>query len=143
MTPDEVLVVDLDAAGDDPRARIERALDPDGGIVVVAVSRDPSLAGVALGAGAEFALLPRDAAWLDETLGRVRSVGAGSRIVLEVPPGGLRFEEVERAVVEHALERHGWNRSRAARELGISRPRLQRKILRYGLRAPGAGPGSA
>jgi transcriptional regulator of acetoin/glycerol metabolism len=38
--------------------------------------------------------------------------------------------------VAHALERAGWNRSRAARELGISRPRLLRKIARYGITEP-------
>ena len=58
------------------------------------------------------------------------------RLVIELPPGGLPFEDYERRILRFALERHGWNRSRTARELRISRPRLQRKIEKYGL-----GPG--
>jgi transcriptional regulator with GAF, ATPase, and Fis domain len=148
------VVVDLDPPGADPRARIERASDPERGISVVAVSRDPALAALALAAGADFALLPRDQAWLSETLRRegaapTRSMepaapppGPG-RLVVDVPPEGLPFEEFERRVIELALARSGWNRSRAARELGISRPRLLRKIERHGLRPPLAGPDSA
>lgn len=149
-----VVVVELDPPGADPEARIERVSDPEGGISVVAVSRDPALARVALAAGADFALLPRDQGWLAGTLRRDRAVhprpveraappsGTG-RLVVDVPPEGLSLEEFERRVIELALRRAGWNRSRAARELGISRPRLQRKIERYGLRPPLAGDHTA
>ena len=149
-----VVVVDLDSPGADPRARIERVSDPESGISVVAVSRDPVLATVALAAGADFALLPRDQAWLAETLRRDRQAhprplepdaprpGPG-RLVVDVPPEGLPFEEFERRVIELALVRAGWNRSRAARELGISRPRLLRKIERHGIRRPLAGDHTA
>jgi DNA-binding NtrC family response regulator len=148
-----VVVVDLDSPGADPRARIERVSDPESGISVVAISRDPVLATVALAAGADFALLPRDQAWLAETLRRdqahPRSMepdaprsGPG-RLVVDVPPEGLPFDEFERRVIELALVRAGWNRSRAARELGISRPRLLRKIERHGIRRPLAGDQTA
>ena len=144
------MVVDLDPPGAEPLARILRVSDPNAGIAVVAVSRDPALAAVALAAGADFALLPRDLAWLSEALRRDRAWRASpaevpelprhDRIVVDVPPQGLRFVEFERRVIEHALSRSGWNRSRAARELGISRPRLLRKIERYGIREPEIGP---
>jgi DNA-binding NtrC family response regulator len=142
------VVVDLDPPGAEPGARIELASDPERGISVVAVSRDPALATVALSAGADFALLPRDQAWLSETLRRDRRTdpppfeppAAPGRLVVDVPPEGLSFEEFERRVIELALARAGWNRSRAARELGISRPRLLRKIERHGLHPPLAGP---
>ena len=145
-----VVVVDLDPPGADPRARVERASDPERGISVVAVSRDPALAIVALAAGADFALLPRDREWLADTLRRdpeahprrverMAPPSAPGHLVVDVPPEGLPLEEFERRVIELALARAGWNRSRAARELGISRPRLQRKIERHGLRPPLAG----
>jgi hypothetical protein len=149
-----VEVVDLDPPGADPRSRIERASDPERGISVVAVSRDPALAAIALAAGADFALMPRDREWLAETVRRDRAAhprptepaarpsGPG-RLVVDVPPEGLAFEEFERRVIELALARAGWNRSRAARELGISRPRLLRKIERHGLRPPLAGDSTA
>ena len=145
-----IVVVDLDLPGPEPRARIARAADPELAIAVVAVSRDPALAAVALAAGADFALLPRDLAWLSDALRRERARRAPpdetgvtpdrERLVIDVPREGLPFEEFERQVIEHALSRTGWNRSRAARELGISRPRLHRKIERYGIRKPEFGP---
>jgi DNA-binding NtrC family response regulator len=143
-----VLIVELD--GIEPEAgldRIRRARDPERGVRIVAAARDPALAVPAMLAGADdFALLPRDARWLDEIRTAEaerfsRAVAASApagheRLVVEVPAAGLAFEEFERRIVAHALERAGGNRSRAARELGISRPRLLRKIARYGLDEP-------
>ncbi len=51
------------------------------------------------------------------------------------PQGGLKamVEDLERRVVRAALMRHGWNKSRAAAELGLSRLGLRKKLERYGL----------
>jgi DNA-binding NtrC family response regulator len=57
----------------------------------------------------------------------------GERLVIDLPAEGLPFDEYERRIVAHVLEKNGWNRSRTARELGISRPRLLRKIEKYEL----------
>ncbi|MGH7565778.1 MAG: helix-turn-helix domain-containing protein [Gemmatimonadota bacterium] len=146
-----VLVVDLDGESEgavDGVAEIRRAFDPELPGLILAVSGNPARARAALAAGAtDFALLPRDREWLVDAILRERDrrfrlpsggepqTGRG-RLVVEIPSEGLSFEEYERHVVEHALSRAGWNRSRAARELGISRPRLVRKIERHGLVAP-------
>jgi len=58
------------------------------------------------------------------------------------PAGAGRFwtgeERLERARLVEALERHHWNRTRTARELGISRVTLWKRIRRLGLEtAPG------
>lgn len=153
-----IRIVDLDGAdGEEGLERIRKAWDPEGFVHVVAASRDPALAVPAMLAGAmDFALLPRDSAWLEEVREaeaerQSRAVAASApegheRLVVDVPPAGLPYEEYERRIVAHALEGAGWNRSRAARELGISRPRLLRKIARYGLIEPArpeaAPPGS-
>lgn len=153
----EIRIVELDGAdGEEGLERIRNACDPEGSVQVVAASRDPALAVPAMLAGAsDFALLPRDSAWLEEVREaeaerRSRAVAASApqgleRLVVDVPPAGLAYEEYERRIVAHALERARWNRSRAARELGISRPRLLRKIARYGLtgaaRPEGGPPG--
>lgn len=137
----DVRIVDLDEE-ENRIAALARAADPERGTLTVAVSRNPAHAPAALAAGAsDFMLLPRDRGWLIAALLRERdrrraSAAESDRLVVEIPPRGLAFQEYERRVVEHALARTGWNRSRAARELGISRPRLQRKIERYGLEAP-------
>jgi DNA-binding NtrC family response regulator len=43
---------------------------------------------------------------------------------------GLTLEEVERVLIEKALERHGGNVSRAAEALGLSRSALYRRLQR-------------
>jgi two-component system response regulator HupR/HoxA len=43
---------------------------------------------------------------------------------------------MEKRLVQEALEKHRWNRTRAARELGLSRKGLKNKITRYGLVSP-------
>jgi len=45
----------------------------------------------------------------------------------------LNLEDVSKVMIEKALERNGGNRSKAARELGISDRTLYRKIKQYGL----------
>jgi two-component system response regulator HupR/HoxA len=51
------------------------------------------------------------------------------------PPGGIKamVEDLERRVIRSALLRHGWNKSRASAELGLSRLGLRKKLERYGL----------
>ncbi len=55
-----------------------------------------------------------------------------------VPAMGLKeiLAETERRVIRQALEQEGWNRTRAARLLGISRRQLFDKTHEYGLHAP-------
>jgi DNA-binding NtrC family response regulator len=48
------------------------------------------------------------------------------------------LEQVERRLLELALQRTGGNRSRAAELLGIWRPRLNRRLEALGLAAPSA-----
>ena len=52
-----------------------------------------------------------------------------------VDEGGLKamVEDLERRVIRATLTRHGWNKSRAAAELGLSRLGLRKKLERYGL----------
>jgi DNA-binding NtrC family response regulator len=44
-------------------------------------------------------------------------------------------EDVEKAFVLNALERHNWNVTRAAEEVGMLRPNFQALMRKYGLRA--------
>jgi DNA-binding NtrC family response regulator len=143
-----VMIVELDGIErGEGLDRIRRACDPERPVRIVAASRDPALAVPAMFAGADdFALLPRDSRWLEEiekaeAERRTRAIAAAApegheRLVVDVPTTGLSYQEYERRIVAHALERAVGNRSRAARELGISRPRLLRKIARYGLDEP-------
>ncbi len=48
----------------------------------------------------------------------------------------MSLEDAEREHILKALEAHGGNRTRAARQLGISRRTLHRKLNQYGIREP-------
>jgi two-component system response regulator HydG len=48
-------------------------------------------------------------------------------------PSGLSLEGMERVMVERILGKHGGNVSKAARELGISRAALYRRLEKHGL----------
>jgi DNA-binding NtrC family response regulator len=54
---------------------------------------------------------------------------AGGKLVLD----SFNLEKVERAVIRKALSKHGGNVSQVARELGLSRAALYRRLERYGL----------
>ena len=58
------------------------------------------------------------------------------KVLLEGGPDGTlkeRIEGIEARILREALIRHRWNKSRAARELGLSRVGLRSKLERYGL----------
>lgn len=48
-----------------------------------------------------------------------------------------RLEAVEASILREALLRLRWNKTRAARELGLSRVGLRQKLIRLGLEGPG------
>jgi DNA-binding NtrC family response regulator len=48
-------------------------------------------------------------------------------------PSALNLARTERALVETALRQHGFNVSRAARELGLTRSALYRRMAKHGL----------
>ncbi|NOY44208.1 MAG: sigma-54-dependent Fis family transcriptional regulator [Deltaproteobacteria bacterium] len=56
-----------------------------------------------------------------------------------LPPEGISLEEVERAVIEEALRRTGWNQSRAARLLRIPRHILLYRMEKFGIPRRKAG----
>ena len=60
---------------------------------------------------------------------REESTGAAGRI-----PSGLSLEETEKQMILRALKTCEGNRTRAAKQLGISRRTLHRKLNEYGLR---------
>jgi transcriptional regulator with PAS, ATPase and Fis domain len=52
---------------------------------------------------------------------------------IELPLGGLNLEETERALVVQALERTGWNQTRAAKLLGLNRDQIHYRIDKFKL----------
>ncbi len=52
---------------------------------------------------------------------------------IEIPENGMSLKEGERRLIEEVLSLTKWNRTKASEILGISRPRLKRKIDEYRL----------
>jgi len=52
-------------------------------------------------------------------------------VIIHLPPTGAPLEEIIKIVVAKTLKLTGWNKSKAAKILGISRPKLLRLIKRF------------
>ncbi len=64
------------------------------------------------------------------------TVRLGDRI--ELPQGGVDLEQLERSLVVQALERTGWNQTRAAALLGLNRDQIRYRIEKFQLEKSGA-----
>jgi transcriptional regulator with PAS, ATPase and Fis domain len=52
---------------------------------------------------------------------------------VELPAGGVDLEQLERSLVVQALERTGWNQTRAATLLGLNRDQIRYRIEKFQL----------
>ncbi|MBI3490857.1 MAG: sigma-54-dependent Fis family transcriptional regulator [Acidobacteria bacterium] len=64
--------------------------------------------------------------------------GGGARLTegVELPPNGIDLEQLERSLVVQALERSGWNQTRAATLLGLNRDQIRYRIEKFKLERP-------
>ena len=56
----------------------------------------------------------------------------------ELPAHGIDLEQLERSLVVQALERSGWNQTRAAALLGLNRDQIRYRIEKFKLEKPAA-----
>ncbi|MGQ9858151.1 MAG: sigma-54 interaction domain-containing protein [Thermodesulfobacteriota bacterium] len=61
---------------------------------------------------------------------------AGLKAHIQLPPEGVRLEEVERSLILQALERTSWVQRKAAKLLGVSARALHYKIRKYRIGLP-------
>jgi PAS domain S-box-containing protein len=78
-----------------------------------------------------FVLCPEDLVRLDHLPARV--VPENRSMLL---PAGLTLKEIEKKAIRDALQRNEWKRVITARELGIDKNTLRRKIKRHGIADP-------
>jgi two-component system response regulator AtoC len=52
---------------------------------------------------------------------------------MQLPPHGVELEQLERSLVVQALERSGWNQTRAAALLGLNRDQIRYRIEKFKL----------
>ena len=65
----------------------------------------------------------------------------GSPTGVTLPPAGTNLEAIERDLVMQALERTGWNQTRAAALLGLNRDQIRYRIEKFALRREGTAAG--
>lgn len=65
-------------------------------------------------------------------------VRLGSHV--ELPAGGIDLDELERSLVLQALERSGWNQTKAAAFLGLNRDQIRYRIEKFHLERPTSSP---
>jgi two-component system NtrC family response regulator len=71
---------------------------------------------------------------LPEKLLRKHSSQSGQ--IVDLPPDGYSLEDLERDIVVQALERNGWNQTRAADFLKIPRHTIIYRLEKYGIKKP-------
>ena len=64
------------------------------------------------------------------------AVDPGLSASMELPAGGINLEALERTLVVQALERSGWNQTRAALLLGLNRDQIRYRIEKFNLEKP-------
>jgi len=65
---------------------------------------------------------------------KILGAGVSGVAGFRLPPQGVSLEELEKDLIRQALERHGENRTKAARDLGLTRNTLLYRMQKYGLR---------
>ena len=66
----------------------------------------------------------------------VAATGARLTEAVELPAVGIDLEKLERSLVVQALERCGWNQTRAAALLGLNRDQIRYRIEKFKLERP-------
>jgi len=67
----------------------------------------------------------------DFSIGTAASVRLDDHV--ELPAGGIDLDDLERSLVVQALERSGWNQTRAAALLGLNRDQIRYRIEKFKL----------
>ena len=73
------------------------------------------------------------------TVDDVPTAAAGSVRLTEqvaLPAAGIDLEQLERSLVVQALERSGWNQTRAAGMLGLNRDQIRYRVEKFKLEKP-------
>ena len=76
----------------------------------------------------------------DLLLGRPPAPGQVERHLVSIPPGGIRFDDLERDLVVQALERAAGDPVRAGELLGMAPDKVHARMKKYGLFDAETGP---
>jgi two-component system NtrC family response regulator len=66
----------------------------------------------------------------------IATTGSAANVLIQLPDDGIDLEEVEREILCQALEKHGWNQTRTAQYLNVTRSAMIYRMQKYGLQQP-------
>ena len=81
----------------------------------------------------ERAMLLADGAWLEPEHFPMAVARRTSEGRFDLPEEGVSLEQVERGLVMQALQRTGWNHTKAATLLGLNRDQIRYRVEKFGL----------
>jgi two-component system response regulator AtoC len=82
----------------------------------------------------ERAMLLTESSELHEALfAMLKAPDAELSTAMGLPAGGINLEDLERSLVVQALERSGWNQTKAAALLGLNRDQIRYRIEKFKL----------
>jgi DNA-binding NtrC family response regulator len=81
----------------------------------------------------ERAMLLADGAWLEPEHFPMAVARRTSEGRFDLPEEGVSLEQVERGLVMQALQRTGWNHTKAAALLGLNRDQIRYRVEKFGL----------
>jgi DNA-binding NtrC family response regulator len=85
----------------------------------------------------ERAMLLAEGSELNESHFPMLSAGEGElSATIGLPVEGINLEDLERSLVVQALERSGWNQTKAATLLGLNRDQIRYRIEKFDLQKP-------
>ncbi len=79
----------------------------------------------------ERAMILNDVDWLDTPHLQLPAVQSAPDRLFQLPPEGIRLEELEKQLIFQALEMAGGNKTRAARLLGLTRDAFRYRLKRF------------
>lgn len=82
------------------------------------------------------AVHPNDLGLVSGNTPQAVTIDATGRVQVDFSAGGIVLEDVERQLIEAALQAVAWNRTQAAQLLGISKETLRYRLEKYQVRPP-------
>lgn len=81
--------------------------------------------------------LPIEVRFFDLPAQNLRATARNGKFGIEIPSGGISFEELERDLIVQAMERSDWVITKAARLLGLSYRTLQYRLEKFRIKREG------
>jgi transcriptional regulator with PAS, ATPase and Fis domain len=81
----------------------------------------------------ERALIMSDGDYLEQEDFQFLTVQKAPKLTIQLENNSMNLDEIEKDMIQKAVDKHNGNISKAAKELGLTRASLYRRLEKYGL----------